>query len=166
MENNKDVNTLFIESERQSKSNGLYKKISIIRSFKKLPSQNQFSFLMKYPYNWLKIYWNRYNSGYKIEHVFLDSSRRPSNESTCSLNVPFEREGTPQVSSVTLNKKCRSQSLVNIARFQKSSMSYDPDLTLNGIEESPRSTNSEQGNRLVYRRGSLETSNKVNFQKL
>lgn len=51
MENNKDVNTLFIESERQSKSNGLYKKISIIRSFKKLPSQNQFSFLMKYPYN-------------------------------------------------------------------------------------------------------------------
>ncbi|KAJ8932618.1 hypothetical protein NQ314_014548 [Rhamnusium bicolor] len=104
---NRELNTLFIESERISKSN--------------------------------------------------DSSRRPSNESTCSLNVPlsvrFEREATPQVNSTVINNlgdKNRSQSLHNITRYSKSSsVQPDQDEFLNGIEESPRDFGR------TYRRGSV-----------
>ncbi|XP_019876334.2 anoctamin-4-like isoform X1 [Aethina tumida] len=97
---NKDVNTLFIESESQSRS--------------------------------------------------ASSSRRPSNESTCSLNVPIERESTPQVHPLSAHflEKTRSQSLVNISRYQK--ITGADDKCLNGIEESPRGS-------LKQRRGSLQS---------
>lgn len=101
-----------------------------------------------------------------IWNAIADSSRRPSNESTCSLNVPFEREATPQVTTITVNKQTRSVSLVNIARFTKSSLSYDPDLALNGIEESPRSIHSEQAIRPVTRRMSLETTKVLVIPKI
>ncbi|XP_074041936.1 anoctamin-4 isoform X2 [Leptinotarsa decemlineata] len=95
----------------------------------------------------------------EFEGNSADFSRRPSNESTLSLNVPlcdsintrFEREDTPQVKSTTLPSlpdKGRSKSLYTLHR-QKSSV-YDVEMHLNGIEESPRDTETSQ-----YRRGSL-----------
>ncbi|KAJ8943897.1 hypothetical protein NQ318_019505, partial [Aromia moschata] len=71
----------------------------------------------------------------------VDSSRRPSDESTCSLNVPLGQQGSD---------KTRSQSLHNISRYSRSSAPLDQDGYLNGIEESPRDSG-----RMTYRRGSL-----------
>ncbi|XP_068899674.1 anoctamin-4-like [Tenebrio molitor] len=88
------------------------------------------------------------------------SSRRPSNESTCSLNVPFERQPTPQVFTITDTTtlvKSRSRSLINIDKCQKAG-SADQDTFLNGIEESPKD---KPG--VNYRRGSLQSDKKGNF---
>ncbi|KAJ3652368.1 hypothetical protein Zmor_018341 [Zophobas morio] len=91
--------------------------------------------------------------------LFTCSSRRPSsNDSTCSLNVPFDRQSTPQVFSIsgnTLNNS-RSKSLVNIPKCQKGGT--DQDSSLNGIEESPKDISG-----LNYRRGSLQPDKKGNF---
>lgn len=77
--------------------------------------------------------WVSLNSHYNQ----TDSSRRPSNESTCSLNVPLEREHTPQIATIAsaILTKTRSQSLVNINRTKLSSC--DGENLLNGIDESP-----------------------------
>ncbi|KAI4455033.1 ngep-related [Holotrichia oblita] len=77
------------------------------------------------------------------------SSRRHSNESTCSLNVPFDRQDTPQVSTISSGylTKSRSRSLVNIERSGQNS--FDVESILNGIEESPKQ-------KLQMRRSSLQ----------
>lgn len=82
------------------------------------------------------------------------SSRRHSNESTCSLNVPFERQDTPQVSTISSGylTKSRSRSLVNIERSGQHS--FDVESILNGIEESPKQ-------KLQMRRSSLQNDCKV-----
>ncbi|XP_015836241.1 anoctamin-4 isoform X2 [Tribolium castaneum] len=82
------------------------------------------------------------------------SSRRPSNESTCSLNVPFERQPTPQVFNAlgTTLVKTKSKSLINISKYHNKTL--DQENCLNGIEESP-------DNHL--RRGSLQSDKKSNL---
>ncbi|XP_023310794.1 anoctamin-4-like [Anoplophora glabripennis] len=96
------------------------------------------------------------------------SSRRASNESTCSLNVPlsvrFEREPTPQVNSTIVDNPgdmSRSHSLHNITRYSKSSLLQEKEYNLNGIEECPKSNG-----RRTYRRGSLPFEKLNNFSTL
>lgn len=73
----------------------------------------------------------------KLRYNQIDSSRRPSNESTCSLNVPLDRENTPQLATIAsaILTKTRSQSLVNINKPKVEA--WDEENLLNGIEESP-----------------------------
>lgn len=73
----------------------------------------------------------------KSRYDQTDSSRRPSNGSTCSLNVPLEREETPHIATIAsaILTKTRSQSLVNINKAKATS--WDEENLLNGIEESP-----------------------------
>ncbi|KAK4878123.1 hypothetical protein RN001_010629 [Aquatica leii] len=88
-----------------------------------------------------------------------ESSRRPSNESTCSLNVPFGTEDLTQITSISSSLSSgileKSRSLVNISKVQKQLIEND---TLNGIEENSAIF------RLNFRRGSLQ-NDKLNGDK-
>lgn len=81
--------------------------------------------------------------------LVVGSSRRPSNESTCSLNVPLEEEITTITGS--LLEKPRSHSLASIDHKQQRAHTWEPHEQLNGIEESPVGST-----KMNYRRGSLQ----------
>lgn len=96
--------------------------------------------------------WASLKTNYYYNQI-IDSSRRPSNESTCSLNMPLEREKTPQMASIAsaILTKTRSQSLININQRTKqiTPNSWDGENLLNGIiDESP--------DKNVRRRSSLQ----------
>ncbi|XP_017770278.1 PREDICTED: anoctamin-4-like [Nicrophorus vespilloides] len=81
------------------------------------------------------------------------SSRRASNESTCSLHVPLnlETSAAPQIATIAGSLlKPRSQSLVSVGT--KKSIVWDHETLLNGIEESPRSKYTQS----THRRSSLQ----------
>lgn len=73
----------------------------------------------------------------KSRYNQTDSSRRPSNESTCSLNMPLERENTPHLATIAsaILTKTRSQSMININKAKVTG--WDEENLLNGIDESP-----------------------------
>nr|XP_022905262.1 anoctamin-4-like [Onthophagus taurus] len=101
------------------------------------------------------------NNNYKeVSTLFMESekrksspgsSRRPSNESGCSFNMPsYERLDTPSYLNNT-----RSKSLVNLPKNPTGKLyEIDNEDRLNGIEESPR-------NKLSRRRSSLQLDKRI-----
>ncbi|XP_044763195.1 anoctamin-4-like isoform X2 [Coccinella septempunctata] len=92
------------------------------------------------------------------ENGSADCSRRPSEESTASLNIPQERQDTPHITTIENAPipRTKSNSLANI-KFSR----VEHDRYLNGIEESPRETNNHSVN---FRRSSSQPDQKpTNF---
>lgn len=77
-----------------------------------------------------------------------DNSRRASEESTSSLNIPQQRQDTPHITiESTIVPRTKSNSVASI-KFSK----LEKDRYLNGIEENPRETHNHS---ISFRRGSL-----------